>query len=189
MGFDSAPPIDESSDIDHQQTSNRTHSGDDITPTSVSTDKINNVQKPFNLLRNAGYADTDALPALSFGGEDVTRTTSSDTYTDIFVGRFQVLIVLERHFPNGACNALVQFNDCVPNGDQIDVRLQDDNQGVTIAEVTGVTTTTQITLGPTTYTPTNPGSQSFFKIQARNSDNTTSVELRDPVAYLRVPPS
>jgi len=41
MGFDTPNQGDnvlESGDVDHQQTTNRTHSGDDISPTSVSSD-------------------------------------------------------------------------------------------------------------------------------------------------------
>jgi len=40
MGFTSPPPIDESTDIDHQETTNRTHDSDDITPASVDTTTI-----------------------------------------------------------------------------------------------------------------------------------------------------
>jgi len=40
MGFTSAPAIQDSGDVDHQQTTNRTHDQDDITPASVDTDSV-----------------------------------------------------------------------------------------------------------------------------------------------------
>jgi hypothetical protein len=39
MGFDSQGSVRDSSDVDHQQTSNRTHDGDAISPASVETDR------------------------------------------------------------------------------------------------------------------------------------------------------
>jgi len=37
MGFNTQATIQDSTDVDHQQTANRTHDGDDIIPASVST--------------------------------------------------------------------------------------------------------------------------------------------------------
>jgi len=93
MGFDTPNQGDnvlQSSDVDHQQTTNRTHSGDSITPQSVSTEQIGS-ERLYAGAYDGDDADArldNALSAVSVGdviylesAEYSTRTISQSEIT------------------------------------------------------------------------------------------------------------
>jgi hypothetical protein len=74
MGFNTTTTINESNDVDHQETTNRTHDDDDITPTSVETTDIATKDIP-----------TDETANRSFGTWE-ENTTGTDITIYIRVG-------------------------------------------------------------------------------------------------------
>ena len=77
--------IQSSSDVDHDQTTNRTHSGDDITPDSVSTNDAtvtNSLTDPSGVSHSGELADSSDLDSVSStstaSGYEIT--INGDTY-------------------------------------------------------------------------------------------------------------
>jgi hypothetical protein len=91
MGFTTAAPIDESTDINHQQTTNRTHDGDDITPESVNTDLAVIGETGYNPTTTA-LAD-DSVATVTVSSESIQLLTgNAGGVTGIFVSAFDSLI-------------------------------------------------------------------------------------------------
>lgn len=177
MGFTTASAIQKSEDVDHQETANRTHDGDDISPDSVATPDINGVQQPFNLPRQAGYTTGDVLPPLSFLGVKLQETTSSDTYSLVSGGDFQATLRLADLYPDTTTLQGYLSGRVDPAGDQVDLELRDFTNSATIVERTGLTDSGNFAEGPTTYVSPDREVLGDLGLRIRNADNSTSVEL------------
>lgn len=153
---------------------------DGVDSQSVATEEINNVQKPFNLLRQAGYSEGDFV---SIGPSNThrsaaARSTSSDTYSGAF-GIIEVTYPPNLGIPDNLTPAARLSLDVDPNGDQVDVRIRDLTNDDTVVEKTGTTSDIDITAGPTEYSPALTDEPLSILLQFRNADNSTSVSARD----------
>lgn len=125
--------------------------------------------------------DTFALPSYVDGG---TATTTSNSYqsTDLVDGvKFQ----WDTFAPAGATIEVTFVAYLNPNGDQIDARWYNFTDGETVVEKTGVTVANSYAI-TSTYEPTTTSGFTGYRIDIRNSDGSTSVEIQDVNIYLGV---
>lgn len=126
------------------------------------------------------FATDDFVGYPSAGGGSADSITSSSSYSDAATGEVDLNFPFDTFFSGkqGQAVMVVLVN---ANGDQIDVRLRNKSDGETVVEKTGITGTGNkyFTIGPSNYTPTTTASPVRYRVQIRNSDNATSVSLKD----------
>jgi hypothetical protein len=138
-------------------------------------------------LRNAGVDPTDdtVLPVLSFGGARTNGATATDTYSPVAFASLLVTIRWGDYFPSTVTTRVLLYGKTVNGGDRIDVRLRNRTDGETIVEAQNVGSNTQF-LAANDYRPSTTGSAVEILPQARNGDNSTSVELDNPYAVVGI---
>jgi hypothetical protein len=105
MGFDSQSSIQDSSDVNHQQTANRTHDGDTLTPTSVSTDglSVNNLgcsvyQPNDQSIPNETFTRVE-FSVKNFDDRDEFDSSTNYEFTATEAGRYMVVGVVKYRAP------------------------------------------------------------------------------------------
>jgi hypothetical protein len=76
----------ESQAVDHDETSNRTHSGDSISPQSVSTDQIQGTVAGGNTITGLAF-DTGEVQPIWIQTENIDTSTTQTTYDFIATGK------------------------------------------------------------------------------------------------------
>lgn len=161
---------------------------DKVTATETEVESLtdNNDGQAWETLRELGYESGDFVAFYS-AQNNGTATVSSNNYQTANLAEFNG--VLDHIFPTAATLEYAisaQFDD---NNDQIDVRLRDNEQGVTAVEQLDVTASsieTFSTVGPGTAGNVDTSAPSRLFPEIRNSDNTTSVTIRRPTILIGV---
>jgi len=142
---------------------------------------------PIGLLAEAGFVEGDFLPLYTFSpNANASVGTTSTTYnSDPTISRADV--IWGDLFPSGVESQVLGIATLVPGaGETVDVRIQNHADGETIAEETGFTGTTGVTLGPVSYTPTTTASRIDIYTEWRTSPGTNSSDLWTPQIVLGV---
>jgi len=136
-----------------------------------------------DLLRQAGYGEGDSVHSIDLN-TGVTGSTSSNTYSVYRRIEMKANLNFAQLFVPGSTLEAVLYCSVQPSGDEIDVRLQNTSANETILEQTGFTTSQNVTIGPTEYTPTSPDQFTLIEPQFRNNDNTTTVDINRMSYYI-----
>lgn len=181
MGFDTPSGIDQSSDVDHQQTANRTHDGDAITPSSVSTDEADITNETLVLaeLGSSVSISADTPTTVPFDNEIKDERGEFDTSTGQFnpdqTGWYRVSASL--------------VPDIATDGDRVNMALYDDDADSEIRRFAGqtspTTTTGKLISG---WVPAELTAGTNYVIKYENADSSDSLPGFKPAEWMFVRP-
>jgi len=135
------------------------------------------------VLAKAGYQEGDFVPLFTAGG-NTADTTSSSTYSEVGTNRIKryKLNMSELEPSGGSLAFAASIIDSDNFGDQIDMRIYDDENSALIAEAEAVDANNIDFIGPAEYSAENTS----IDIQFRNNDNSTSVRILDACLHFGV---
>jgi len=145
---------------------------------------LRSLLNPVHLLRQAGYSSGDAVRPIHDGpNSTVSSSTTSTSYQGTASLSF-LRVVWADHFPDAVQATVGGEARVAPGTDEtVDIRIQNTGDGEPIAEQTGITEPTNVTLGPVPYTPTTTDQQTVLQWEWRTDPGTNSSTLSVPTIY------
>jgi len=142
---------------------------------------------PIGLLAQAGFEQGDFLPLYTFNPNDnrsvafTSTTWASDTLLSQCYVQWNELFP-----PDVTAQVMGQAYISVGAGETCDFRIRNIIDDETMAELTGVTSSKEIILGPTSYTPTTTDGMLDIRWQWKESPGANSTTIFIPIMVFGV---
>lgn len=139
------------------------------------------------ILSDAGFEEGDFLPLYSFGPPADWEITSTSTTYDAANTISLCWVIWDDMFPADVDVQIFGQARIDPGADEtVDLRIRNGQDGETVAEITGITSTQVVTMGPVSYTPTTTDSRIYFRWNYRTSPGSNALALDVPYTVFGV---
>jgi len=139
------------------------------------------------ILSDAGFEEGDFLPLYTFNANGDWEVTSTSTTYDAANTISCCWIIWDEMFPEGADVQVFGQGYIQPGADEtVDLRIYNGQDGETVDEITGITSTQVVTMGPVSYTPTTTDSGIYIRWNWRTSPGTNALALDVPYTVFGV---
>lgn len=170
--------VDQVSKHDH---STESSGGKSIAPESVDTEELGISESDF-------VANGDYVPWYTFNANSSTSITFTDTSYAASNGLSRIEARWDTLFPSGvqpAIFATARVNN-VGSGETVSLRVRNPSDSETVEEVTGITSTGMITVGPTNYQPQTTAEQVTLRWEWKEDTGSNSSSIIVPWISLGV---